>query len=480
MEQLLTPAEVFKFFGEINQVPRPSGKSEKIIAYLTKFAEERGLEYATDRVGNVIIRKPATAGMEQKAGVILQSHTDMVCEKNKDLDFDFETTPIQTYLDGEWMKAKGTTLGADDGIGMAMALAVLDSKDMEHGPIECLFTADEETGLDGAFGIEPGFMNGKYLINLDSEDEGEIYIGCAGGQNTKAVFDYTTEPLPAGYFTLRINIDGLCGGHSGDDIVKKRANANKLLARFLYASMKKYDLRIIDMNGGNLHNAIPRYASALVALPSADKESLRVDFNVFASEVEDEFHTTEKNMKFTMESESTDSEAMDKDTARRIVMSLHAVHNGVYEMSQDIDGIPETSSNIASVRMGEGKLTVISSQRSMTLSSRICEQQAIEAAFLLGGAEVTTNGGYPGWKPKVDSYLLTTAKESYQQLYGKEPQVKVIHAGLECGLFTEKYPHLELISVGPTMRGVHSPDERLLVPTVDLVWKLIKQIIKNI
>ncbi len=478
--EILKPTDVFRFFSEINAVPRPSGKPEQIIAYLTAFANERGLEHEVDKVGNVIIRKPATPGMEHKQGVILQSHTDMVCEKEKDLDFDFATTPIQTYIDGEWMKAKGTTLGADDGIGMAMALAVLDSNDLSHGPIECLFTADEETGLDGAFGIEPGFMKGKYLINLDSEDEGEIYIGCAGGQNTKAVFNYTTEPLPAGYFTLRINIDGLCGGHSGDDIVKNRANANKLLARFLYASQKKYDLRLIDISGGNLHNAIPRYATALVALPSADKESLRVDFNVFASEVEDEFHTTEKNMKFTMESETTDTPAIELTTAHRIIMALHAVHNGVYEMSQDIAGIPETSSNIASVRMADGQLIVISSQRSMTLSSRICEQHAIEAAFLLAGAEVITNGGYPGWKPKMDSDLLRIAIDSYKQLFSKEPQVKVIHAGLECGLFTEKYPHLELISVGPTMRGVHSPDERLLIPTVDLVWQLIQQIIKNI
>lgn len=476
----LKPENVFRFFSEINNVPRPSGKSEKIIAYLKAFAIERGLEHEVDEAGNVIIRKPATPGMESKEGVILQSHTDMVCEKNKDLDFDFENQAIQTYIDGEWMKAKGTTLGADDGIGMALSLAALDSQDIVHGPLECLFTSDEETGLDGAFAIKPGFMKGKYLINLDSEDEGEIYIGCAGGQNTKAVFTYETESVPAGYFTIRINIDGLCGGHSGDDIVKKRANANKLMARFLYSSIKKYDLRIIELTGGNLHNAIPRYSSALIAIPSAHKEDIRVDFNVFASEIEDEFHTTEKTLNFTMQSENTSSEAIEKTTARRIIMALHAVHNGVYEMSQDIDGIPETSSNIASIRMNDGTLTVISSQRSMTLSSRLCEQEAIEAAFLLAGAEVTTNGGYPGWKPNLDSHLLQTAISSYKTLYGNEPKVKVIHAGLECGLFTEKYPHLELISAGPTMRGVHSPDERLHIPSVELVWKLMLEILKNL
>lgn len=476
----LKPTEVFKFFSEINNVPRPSGKPEKIIAYLKQFAESRGLEHQVDQAGNVIIRKPATPGMENHQGVILQSHTDMVCEKVKDLDFDFDNEAIQTYIDGEWMKAKGTTLGADDGIGMALSLAALDSQDIKHGPLECLFTCDEETGLDGAFAIQPDFMKGKYLINLDSEDEGEIYIGCAGGQNTTAQFAYTTEEIPAGYFTIRINIDGLCGGHSGDDIVKKRANANKLMARFLYSSMKKYDLRIIELTGGNLHNAIPRYATALVALPSANKEDLRVDFNVFASEIEDEFHTTEKTLKFTMQSEPSDSPAIEQSTARRIVMALHAVHNGVYEMSQDIDGIPETSSNIASIRMNDGTLTVISSQRSMTLSSRLCEQEAIEAAFLLAGAQVTTNGGYPGWKPNLDSQLLQTAITSYKTLYAKEPKVKVIHAGLECGLFTEKYPHLELISVGPTMRGVHSPDERLHIPSVQLVWNLIAEILKNL
>lgn len=476
----LQPTEVFQFFSEINKVPRPSGKSEKINEYLVSFATERNLEYEIDNVGNVIIRKPASQGMENQPGVILQSHTDMVCEKENNLQFDFETQPIETIIDGDWMKAKGTTLGADDGIGMAIALAILNDKELKHGPIECLFTTDEEVGLDGAFGIQPGFMKGKYLINLDSEDEGEIYIGCAGGQNTTATFNYTTEPVPDNYFTMRINIDGLCGGHSGDDIVKRRANANKLLARFLYSSMKKYDVRIIEISGGNLHNAIPRYATALIALPSANKEDIRVDYNVFSAEVEDEFHTTEKNLNFTMVSEQTDQPAIEAQTANRIIMALQAVHNGVYEMSQDIDGIPETSSNIASIRMTDGKLTIISSQRSMTLSSRINEQHAIEAAFLLAGAQVTTNGGYPGWKPKMDSNLLKVTCDTYQDLYGKKPLVKVIHAGLECGLFTEKYPHLELISVGPTMRGVHSPDERLLIPTVELVWKLIIKTLENL
>jgi dipeptidase D len=476
----LKPTEVFKFFSEINKVPRPSGKPAKIIDYLKQFAESRGLEHEIDQAGNVIIRKPAAPGMENRQGVILQSHTDMVCEKVKNLEFDFNNETIQAYIDGQWMKAKGTTLGADDGIGMALSLAALDSQDIKHGPLECLFTCDEETGLDGAFAIQPDFMKGKYLINLDSEDEGEIYIGCAGGQNTTAQFTYATEEIPADYFTIRINIDGLCGGHSGDDIVKKRANANKLMARFLYSSMKKYDLRIIELTGGNLHNAIPRYATTLVALPSVDKEDLRVDFNVFASEIEDEFHTTEKTLKFTMQSEPSDIPAIEQTTARRIIMALHAVHNGVYEMSQDIDGIPETSSNIASIRMNDGTLTVISSQRSMTLSSRLCEQEAIEAAFLLAGARVTTNGGYPGWKPNLDSQLLQTAISSYKNLYAKEPKVKVIHAGLECGLFTEKYPHLELISIGPTMRDVHSPDERLYIPSVQLVWNLIAEILKNL
>lgn len=476
----LQPTDVFRFFSEINKVPRPSGKSDKINAYLTSFANERDLEYDIDQVGNVIIRKPASPGMEEHPGVILQSHTDMVCEKINNLNFDFETQPIETFVDGDWLKAKGTTLGADDGIGMALSLAILNDKKLKHGPIECLFTTDEEVGLDGAFGIQPGFMKGKYLINLDSEDEGEIYVGCAGGQNTTAVFDYTVEPIPQNYFTMCINIDGLCGGHSGDDIVKRRANANKLLARFLYSSMKKYDIRIIEISGGNLHNAIPRYATALIALPSGNKEDIRVDFNIFTSDIEDEFHVTEKTLKFSMTSEQTVLPAIDTETAHRIIMSLQAVHNGVYEMSQDIEGVPETSSNIASIRMAEGKLTIISSQRSMTLSSRINEQHAIEAAFLLAGAKVTTNGGYPGWKPKMDSKLLKVTCDTYYQLYGKEPFVKVIHAGLECGLFTEKYPHLELISVGPTMRGVHSPDERLLIPTVDLVWKLIIKTIENL
>lgn len=481
MEQIeLKPREVFDFFSQINKVPRPSKHEEKMIDFLCDFANKYKLECKTDEAGNVLISKPATKGHENKATVILQAHMDMVCEKATDTVIDFMKDPIQTYIDGEWLRAKGTTLGADDGIGVAICMALLASETIEHGPIQCLFTRDEETGLTGAFAIQPGFMDGKYLINLDSEDEGEIFVGCAGGAGTTAKFHYTTVPVPEDYFTIRINIDKLKGGHSGDDINKRRANANKLLARFLFSAIHKYDLYLLDIKGGNLHNAIPRDASALIAIPAKDKESIRIDFNMFAAEIEDEFHKTETSVTFNMQSEDTKLDAIERNTALRIVSSLQAVHNGVLEMNQDIDGLVETSSNLASIRMADGVVTVVTSQRSSTLSSRENMCATIRATFSLAGAEVETGEGYPGWKPNPESEILKVAVSTYHKLFGKEPKVKAIHAGLECGLFSEKYPGLDMISFGPTLRGVHSPDEALLIPTVDMVWKHILEILQNI
>ena len=481
MEKIeLKPASVFHYFAEICKVPRPSKKEEKIIAYLMNFAAEHGLEAKKDEAGNILIKKPATAGKENLKTVILQSHIDMVCEKNSDSNHDFLNDPIETYIDGEWLKAKGTTLGADNGIGMATQLAVLAANDIEHGPIECLFTVDEETGLTGAFALKEGFMDGDILINLDSEDEGELFIGCAGGANTTAEFVYEEIDAPQDYFFFQVAIKGLTGGHSGDDISKNRANANKLLNRFLSQLAAKYDLYLCEIDGGNLHNAIPREARALCAVPMKHKEDVRIDMNVYTAEIENEFSVTEPNLRTELGSESPCAKAIDRDTVARLLKSLYAVHHGVYAWSQDMPGLVETSSNLASVKMVESKIKIVTSQRSSILSSRKDMSEVVRSAFLLGGADVKTSDGYPGWKPNPASPILKVAIESYKKLFGVEPKVKAIHAGLECGLFLEKYPHLDMFSTGPTLRGVHSPDERMHIPAVDKFWKHLLDVLVNV
>ena len=476
----LKPASVFHYFAEVCKVPRPSKKEEKIRAYLLDFAKEHRLEVKTDEAGNVLIKKPATPGMENLKTVILQSHIDMVCEKNGDVEHDFLNDPIETYIDGGWMKAKGTTLGADNGIGIATQLAVLAADDLQHGPLECLFTVDEETGLTGAFALKEGFMDGDILINLDSEDEGELFIGCAGGANTTAEFAYEWVDAPQNYFYFSVTIKGLTGGHSGDDINKNRANANKLLNRFLTLLQDKYDFYLCQIDGGNLHNAIPREARAICAVPMKDKENVRIDMNVFTAEIENEFSVTEPNLRTELFSDDVREKAIDQTTVKNLLKSVYAVHNGVYAWSQDMEGLVETSSNLASIKMVDDKIKIVTSQRSSILSSRKDMSEMIRSAFELGGAVCTTGDGYPGWKPNPSSPILKVAVESYQRLFGVEPKVKAIHAGLECGLFLEKYPHLDMFSTGPTLRGVHSPDERMLIPTVDKFWKHLLDVLVHV
>lgn len=476
----MTPASVFEMFARINQVPRPSKHEEQMIAFLCRFAEENNLDYKVDETGNVLISKPATPGMENRPTIILQSHMDMVCEKNNDVQHDFLKDPIQTYVQDGWLHARGTTLGADDGIGCAMEMALLVDNTVKHGPIECVFTRDEETGLTGAEGMKPGFMSGQMLINLDSEDEGQIFVSCAGGCRTEAKFRFTPETTPAGLFFLKLTVKALVGGHSGDDIDKKRANANKLLARFLYDGMKKYGLRLADIQAGGLHNAIPREAEAIVAIPNEYKEQARVDWNLFAADVQEEFYVTEPSMQFLLESTDALPTVFPEETSRRIITALQAVDNGVYAMSQDIE-LVETSSNLASIRQTEpGLVCINSSQRSSLMSNRLNMAHTVAAAFELAGAEVEIGEGYPGWKPNPNSQLLKVAVEQYRKLFGKEPIVRGIHAGLECGLFSEKYPGLDMVSFGPTLRGVHSPDEKLEIATVDMVWRHLLAILENV
>lgn len=482
MEKIeLKPASVFEHFAQINKIPRPSKHEEKMIEYLKNFGEARNLETIVDETGNVVIRKKASKGYENKKTLILQSHMDMVCEKLVDKEINFEEDPIETYVDGEWLKAKGTTLGADDGIGCAMQLAVLDDDSLEHGPIECVFTRDEETGLTGASGMKEGFMTGDMLINLDSEDEGQFFISCAGGMTTVATFNIEREEAPENHFFLKLSLQGLHGGHSGDDINKKFANGIKLLTRFIYIINEKYGVKLVSFNSGRMHNAIPRDGVVIFAVPAQYKENVSVDLNVFTAEVEAEFHVTEKEIKFSLE--STDKGLVIKEPVNtKFIQALQAVDNGVMAMCQDeaLAWMVETSSNVASVNTTESDIKIVASQRSNVMSNLNNMGNTIKALFELAGAEVTQGDKYPAWQMKQDSKLTQIVVDTYKKLFNKEPLVIGIHAGLECGLFSEKYPHLDMVSMGPTLRGVHSPEERLLIPTVQMVWDHLLEIMKNV
>ena len=479
----LKPQLIWEQFDDICQVPRPSKKEGKIIAWLQEWAKKHNFDYQTDETGNVVIRKAATKGFEGRPAVILQSHMDMVCEKNSDVEFDFENDPIQPWIDGEWVKAKGTTLGADCGIGMAAALAVLLDDSIEHPAIEALFTVDEETGLTGAFGLGEGMLTGKYLVNLDSEDEGELFIGCAGGIDTVATMDYDKEEAPEGYAFVRLEVGDLLGGHSGDDIDKGRGNSNKLLARFLYNAADTFQIALAKFDGGNLRNAIPREAYAIVGVPAEAKEDFEERFLEFGQELMEEFKHTEPRMRFTVNDvEEKVTEVMSNDDMCALLITIVGLPNGVLAMSFAVPGLVETSSNLASVKFNteEGKVTITTSQRSSVESAKLYAAQTIESVFFLAGFDVEHSDGYPGWSPNPDSKLLATTVECYRNLFATEPKVRAIHAGLECGLFLEKYPHLEMVSFGPTLRGVHSPDERLEISTVDKFWKLLVELLKVI
>lgn len=476
----LKPALVFEQFAKINQIPRPSKHEGKMIAYLKEFGESRGLETLVDETGNVLIRKAATPGYENRECIVLQSHMDMVCEKLVDHEIDFENDPIQTVIDGEWLKAVGTTLGADDGIGCAIELAILDSNDIEHGPLECLFTVDEETGLTGAEGLKPGFMTGKYLINLDSEDEGQIFVSCAGGRTTTGTFHFAKEEAPAGQFFLSAQIKGLFGGHSGDDINKKRGNAIKLMARFLFEENEKFGVQLASWDSGRMHNAIPRDGKVVFCVPAAEKEQVRIDWNLFAAKVEDEFHVTEKDIEFIMESADA-VQVMPKTISDNIIRALQAIDNGVFAMCQDeeLAWLVETSSNVASVHTSESECVVVASQRSCVMSNLDNMCATIKATLQLAGAEVEQGDGYPAWKMNPNSKLTEMVVETYRELFDKDPLVLGIHAGLECGLFSERYPDMDMVSFGPTLRNVHTPEEKLLIPTVQMVWDHLLAILKK-
>lgn len=477
----LTPSDIWMYFEQICQVPRPSKKEEKIIAYLLDFAKAHKLEAKTDEIGNVVIRKPATKGMENRETVVLQSHTDMVCEKNSNVNHDFNVDPIQPYIDGGWVKAKGTTLGADDGIGIAAQLALLASTNVPHGPLECLFTVDEETGLTGAFEIKEGFFEGKYLLNLDSEDEGELFIGCAGGLDTVVTFDYEREPMPSGNVAYKLSVSGLSGGHSGDDINKGLGNSIKLLNRFLWRTNTKYDLRMSILEGGNLRNAIPREAYTIFTIHEEDIESMMKDFKQYVHDVKQELRATEPNLTLELVPVELPDYVIDETTQYDLLNSLYACPHGVIEMSRDIPGLVETSTNLASVKfIHDNQILICTSQRSSVASSIKDISYMVESVFRLANSKIVHSDGYPGWMPNTNSVILTVTVDAYKRQFGYEPKVRAIHAGLECGLFLEKYPYLDMISFGPTLRGVHSPDERLEIASVEKFWKLLIDVVANI
>ena len=477
----IQPQEVFAIFEQICQIPRPSKHEERISQWLVQFAKEHGIECVQDEAMNVIMCVPATSGYEDHEGVILQAHMDMVCEKNNDVQHDFMKEGIQSYVDGDWLKAEGTTLGADDGIGMSMALAALISPTLQHPALEALFTVDEETGLTGAFKLQDGYLKGRKLINLDSEDDGQIFIGCAGGIDTLAKMHYTAvKPAKHDHpFAFRLSVKGLLGGHSGDDINKGRANANKVIVHFLH-ELKDLNYELAIIQGGNLRNAIAREAEAVFVVDESAKHEVVVRFNTYQAQVLEQYKEVEKEMNLSLDSSAMPDAMIPTEQAYRLVDALYACPHGMIAMSQAIEGLVETSTNLASVKMKDGYVEINTSQRSSVESEKHRIKEKVEQALAAACDEVTHGDGYPGWAPNTQSDLLKVTKQAYIDLYGQEPAVLAIHAGLECGLFLEKYPYLDMVSIGPQMYGVHSPQERLSISSTERCWKWLQRALETL
>jgi dipeptidase D len=476
----LNPAQVWAYFNEILAIPRISKKEKQIIAYLIEFAKKHKLNYKQDQVGNLLISKPATSGMENRKGIILQSHADMVGEKHAEVKHDFDVDPIDAFVEDGWLRARGTTLGADDGIGIAASLAILAADSIEHGPLECLFTIDEESGMTGALGLQPGFLQGTVLLNLDSEDEGEIFIGCAGGTDTVATFKYKTVRVKRNWVAFRVRVGGLKGGHSGDEIHKGFGNSIKILNRFLWNADQRFKIRLSFIFGGKARNAIPREAEALIMAPAGSLELIRVYFESFVQIIKVEMAMIEPDFTMTLEEQGVPEFAMRRKFQRRLFNALYACPHGVISMSQAIPGLVETSTNLASIRQtGEDTLEIVTSQRSSVESAKQDIADRMGSLFKLMGASIRHSGGYPGWKPDISSEVLKISEKVYRQLFNTEPDVKAIHAGLECGLFLQKYPDLDMISIGPTIKGAHTPDERIRIDTVDKFWLFLQEMLKQ-
>ena len=476
----LDPQCIWRHFYSLTQIPRPSKHEAAVIAFVRQFGTDLGLDTTVDPTGNVIIRKPATPGYENRKTVCLQSHLDMVPQKISSIDFDFTKDAVDACIEGEWVTARDTTLGADNGIGVAAALAVLEATHLEHGPLEALFTVDEETGMTGAFGLTPDVLKADIMLNLDSEDEGELYVGCAGGENTNVTIPCTAEPVPPASAAYRLSVTGMKGGHSGLDICLGRGNAIKVLNRFLYEAGRDLDMRIASFDGGSLRNAIAREAFAVVTLPEAQKAEFVRAVADYAAQIQSELKATEPDMAISADPVDLPDSVMDTHTHTGLVRALYACPNGVIRWSDDVEGLVETSTNLAVVTSEKGQITVATLQRSSVDSARIDICQQIRCAFEMMGAQVVHEGAYPGWKPNMDSPILETMQAVYQDLFGKTPEIKAVHAGLECGLIGAAYPCMDMISFGPTMKFPHSPDEKVNIATVQKFWDYLTATLKAI
>lgn len=473
----IEPQIIWKNFSKLNAVPRPSKKEEKVIAFIKEFGENLGLETAVDETGNVIIRKPATPGMENRQSIVMQSHLDMVCQKNNDVNFDFETQGIQMEIDGDWVKAKGTTLGADNGLGVATIMSVLESKDIPHPDLEALFTIDEETGMTGALGLKPGQLTGQILLNLDTEEDDEIDIGCAGGVDVTITQSYELEEAKGQL--IRIEIKGLQGGHSGMDIHKGFGNSNIILGRFLYEGLNNQNIQLISIDGGSLRNAIPREAFAIISVRNAN-EFIENVTNGLKKEILEEFASVEPVLQINIEHTSNTEKAVSEADSKKIVLTLKSLHNGVYRMSPDVADLVEASNNVARVDLKNGDLKILNLSRSSVESSKNSVAEQLKSVAELAGMNVELSGSYPGWKPKPGSAIVQLMEKIYTEKFNEKPHVVACHAGLECGIIGANYPEMEMVSFGPTIRGAHSPDEKASISSTQKFWEFTKDILANI
>lgn len=473
----IEPQLIWKNFSALNAIPRPSKKEEKIIAFVKNFGEQLNLKTFVDKTGNILIKKPATAGMEDRKTIVLQSHLDMVCQKNNNIDFDFETQGIQMFVDGDWVKAKGTTLGADNGLGVAAMMSILESRDIPHPEIEALFTIDEETGMTGAFGLEPNFLTGEILLNLDTEDDNEIDIGCAGGIDVTANQNFSTQPFSGK--AIKIDVRGLRGGHSGMDIHKGFGNANKILARLLLLGLHQINIQLISIDGGGLRNAIPREATAIFSVN--DNELFIQLANKLKTAILEEYSTIEKKLSISIENiPYVQENVISAADSMKIIQAIHSAHNGVFRMSPDIENLVEASNNMARVELKNGVLQVLNLTRSSVESTKLEVANQLKSSFELAGISVTFTGSYPGWKPSPNSEIMRLMEKIYTKEFGEKPNIVACHAGLECGIIGANYPKMEMISFGPTIKGAHSPDERASISSTQKFWKFLKNILANI
>jgi dipeptidase D len=475
----LEPKSIWNHFEDLNAVPRPSKKEERVRQFMIDFGHQLGLETVVDKIGNVIIKKPATKGMEDREVVILQGHIDMVHQKNSDTDFDFNTQGIQSYIDGDWVKAKGTTLGADNGMGVAAAMALLSSKEIPHPALECLFTIDEETGMTGAMHLDGSLLNGKILLNLDTEDDDELSVGCAGGIDTNTIYNYKQQNVNSDFTGIELKLSGLKGGHSGMDIHLGRGNANLLMNRFIYEATERFYVRISELEGGSLRNAIPRESKAILALPKTEIEPFKIFFNEMVKVIKDEYALSEPDLTFTFKEVVALENMLETEDQKKILATIYSTPNAVWKMSDKIEGLVETSSSLAKVIIKNGTFVTKSLQRSMLESGKKDIANAIRLHYELIGAEVVQNGEYPGWAPNPESKILKVVESKYIEMFNEKPKVQACHAGLECGILGEHLPGCDMISFGPTIKNPHSPDEKVNIKSVQKFWDFLLEVLKE-